>query len=38
MAGVLVHEMLQHLGYSHSKYSKTNNDNDRIGNFVYEAG
>lgn len=38
MAGTLVHEMLHNLGYSHSRYSKTKDDADRLGNFVYEAG
>ena len=38
MAGVVVHEMLHNLGYDHNQYSQTENDNNRIGNFVYEAG
>jgi hypothetical protein len=38
MAGTLVHEMLHNLGYRHIVFSKTQDNADRLGNFVYEAG
>lgn len=38
IGSTMLHEMLHNLGYVHERYSETDDDADRIGNFVYEAG
>jgi hypothetical protein len=38
LAGVVVHEVLHNWGYRHTRYSASKEDEDRRGNFVYEAG
>jgi hypothetical protein len=38
LSGVILHEVLHNSGYAHDEYDRSSKDEDREGNFVYEAG